>query len=73
MASTHSPAIQRFRSSHREQQNIDQRTCGRKCSYVQAQKHNDPRRYQARVTFMPHEADLALITVDDPEFFAIWR
>ena len=39
-------------------------------SYVQAQKHNDPRRYQARVTFISHEADLALITVDDPEFFA---
>ena len=38
-------------------------------SYVQAQKHNDPRRYQARVTFISHEADLALITVDDPEFF----
>lgn len=39
-------------------------------SYVQAQKHNDPRRYQARVTFISHEADLALITVDDPDFFS---
>ena len=38
-------------------------------SYVQAQKHNDPRRYQARVTFISHEADLALITVDEPGFF----
>lgn len=38
-------------------------------SYVQAQKHNDPQRYQARVTFISHEADLALITVDDPDFF----
>ena len=38
-------------------------------SYVQAQKHNDPRRYQAHVSFISHEADLALITVDDPEFF----
>lgn len=38
-------------------------------SYVQAQKHNDPRRYQARVTFVSHEADLALITVNEPGFF----
>lgn len=39
-------------------------------SYVQAQKHNDPRRYQARVTFISHEADLALITVDEADFFS---
>ncbi len=39
-------------------------------SYVQAQKHNDPRRYQARVTFISHAADLALITVDEPGFFS---
>jgi S1-C subfamily serine protease len=39
-------------------------------SYVQAQKHNDPRRYQARVTFISHDADLALITVDEPGFFS---
>jgi S1-C subfamily serine protease len=39
-------------------------------SYVQAQKHNDPQRYQARVTFISHEADLALITVDEPGFFS---
>lgn len=38
-------------------------------SYVQAQKHNDPRRYLARVVFISHEADLALITVDEPGFF----
>lgn len=38
-------------------------------SYVQAQKHNDPKRYQARVSFVSHDADLALITVDDPTFF----
>lgn len=38
-------------------------------SYVQAQKHNDPQRYQARVVFVSHEADLALITVDEPGFF----
>ncbi len=39
-------------------------------SYVQAQKHNDPQRYQARVLFVSHEADLALITVDEPGFFS---
>jgi S1-C subfamily serine protease len=39
-------------------------------SYVQAQKHNDPKRYLARVTFISHEADLALITVDEPGFFS---
>ncbi|MEQ8409695.1 MAG: serine protease [Gammaproteobacteria bacterium] len=39
-------------------------------SYVQAQKHNDPRRYLARVLFVSHEADLALITVEEPGFFA---
>ncbi|MDG1026834.1 MAG: serine protease [Gammaproteobacteria bacterium] len=39
-------------------------------SYVQAQKHNDPRRYLARVTFISHKADLALITVDEPGFFS---
>lgn len=39
-------------------------------SYVQAQKHNDPRRHLARVTFISHEADLALITVDEPGFFS---
>jgi len=38
-------------------------------SYVQAQKHNDPRRYLARVVFVSHDADLALITVDEPGFF----
>jgi S1-C subfamily serine protease len=37
---------------------------------VQAQKHNDPKRYLARVTFISHEADLALITVDEPDFFS---
>ncbi len=39
-------------------------------SYVQAQKHNGPQRYLARVTFISHEADLALITVDEPGFFS---
>ncbi len=39
-------------------------------SYLQAQKHNDPQRYLARVTFISHEADLALISVDEPGFFS---
>ena len=42
-------------------------------SYVQAQKHNDPQRYQARVEFVSHEADLAIITVDEPGFFSDLR
>ena len=42
-------------------------------SYVQAQKHNDPRRYQAHVAFISHEADLALITVEEPGFFSDLR
>lgn len=39
-------------------------------SYVQVQKHNDPNRYTARVLFVSHSSDLALVTVDDPSFFA---
>jgi S1-C subfamily serine protease len=39
-------------------------------SYVQVQKHNDPTRYTARVVFVSHASDLALVTVDDPAFFA---
>lgn len=38
-------------------------------SYVQAQKHNDPKRYLAKVSFISHEADLALITVEEEGFF----
>ncbi len=38
-------------------------------SYVQVQKHNDANRYTARVTFVSHSSDLALVTVDDPTFF----
>ena len=39
-------------------------------SYVQVQKHNDPQRYQARVVFVSHESDLAIITVNEPGFFS---
>ncbi len=38
-------------------------------SYLQVQKHNDTRRHQARVSFVSHDADLALIAVDDADFF----
>lgn len=38
-------------------------------SYIQAQKHNDPTRYLARVDFVSHESDLALISVEDATFF----
>lgn len=38
-------------------------------SYVQVQKHNDANRYTARVVFVSHSSDLALVTVDDPSFF----
>lgn len=38
-------------------------------SYVQVQKHNDPNRYTGHVVFVSHASDLALITVDDPNFF----
>jgi len=38
-------------------------------SYVQVQKYNDAERYQARVEFISHASDLALIVVDDESFF----
>lgn len=39
-------------------------------SYVQVQKHNDPQRYLARVVFISHDADLALVTADEAGFFS---
>lgn len=38
-------------------------------SYVQVQKHNDPERYLARVQFVSHASDLALLVVEDRAFF----
>ncbi len=38
-------------------------------TFVQVRKHGDARRYQARVLNVSHEADLAILTVDDPDFF----
>ncbi len=37
--------------------------------YIQAQKNGDPRKYLARVAFVSHEADLAILEVVDEEFF----
>ena len=38
-------------------------------SYIQVQKHGAPKKYLARVAFVSHEADLALLEVDDASFF----
>ncbi|MEA3266928.1 MAG: trypsin-like peptidase domain-containing protein, partial [Candidatus Fermentibacteria bacterium] len=38
-------------------------------TYLQVRKEGDPRKYQAYVVAVSHEADLALITVDDESFF----
>ena len=38
-------------------------------SYVQVQKHNDPNRYQAEVTFVSHASDLAILTALDESFY----
>lgn len=37
--------------------------------YLQVQKHADPKKYLAKVAFVSHEADLALLTVNDEHFF----
>lgn len=37
--------------------------------YIQAQKHNDPNKYIAQVSFISHYADLAILTVKDNSFF----
>ncbi|HMP90542.1 MAG TPA: serine protease [Kiritimatiellia bacterium] len=38
-------------------------------TFVQVRRHGDARRYTARVVNVSHEADLAILTVDDPDFF----
>jgi S1-C subfamily serine protease len=37
--------------------------------FLEVQKDGDPRRYNAKVTFAGHDCDLAVLTVDNPEFF----
>lgn len=38
-------------------------------TYLQVRKEGDPKKYQAYVVAVSHEADLALITVEDESFF----
>ena len=38
-------------------------------TFVQVRRFGDSRRYQAHVQFVSHQADLALLTVDDSSFF----
>src|SRR5205809_2714533 len=37
--------------------------------YLTVERDGDPNKYPARVVFVVHDCDLALITVDSPEFF----
>ena len=39
-------------------------------TFIQVRRYGEARRYTARVLEVSHEADLALLTVDDPDFFA---
>lgn len=38
-------------------------------TFVQVRRFGEARRYQARVLYVSHQADLAILTVDDPTFF----
>ncbi len=38
-------------------------------TFVQVRRFGESRRYQARVKYVSHQADLAILTVDDPYFF----
>lgn len=38
-------------------------------TYLQVRREGDPKRYLASVQAVSHDADLALLTVDDPSFF----
>ena len=38
-------------------------------TFIEAQRDGDPRRFPAHVTFVAHDCDLALLTVDDPAFY----
>lgn len=39
-------------------------------TFIQVRRYGEARRYTARVVSVSHEADLALLTVDDPDFFS---
>ncbi|MBN2444495.1 MAG: trypsin-like peptidase domain-containing protein, partial [Spirochaetales bacterium] len=38
-------------------------------TYIEVQKENDPKKYKAKVLYIGHQCDLALITVENPGFF----
>lgn len=38
-------------------------------TFIQVKKNNDSKKYTAKVEAVGHDCDLALLTVDDPEFF----
>ncbi len=37
--------------------------------FIEVQKEGHPKKYQARVSFIGHDCDLAILTVDNPDFF----
>ena len=39
------------------------------CKYIELKKENIAKRYPARVTFIGHDCDLAILTIDDESFF----
>jgi hypothetical protein len=38
-------------------------------TFLQVQRHGQAKKYTARVVAAAHDADLAILTVDDPQFF----
>ncbi|MBU0679159.1 MAG: trypsin-like peptidase domain-containing protein [Verrucomicrobia bacterium] len=38
-------------------------------TFIQVRRHGEAKKYQARVIDVSHDADLAILTVDDPTFF----
>ena len=38
-------------------------------TFIQVRKESSPKKYTARVVALGHDCDLAILTVDDPEFF----
>lgn len=38
-------------------------------SYIQVQRHGDAKKFRARVAFISHDADLALLTLEEEQFF----
>jgi S1-C subfamily serine protease len=38
-------------------------------TFIEVQRDGDPRRFPAKVAFVAHDCDLAILTVDDPAFF----